>query len=59
MLQRDKEEIEKYTEFSVRLEDYTRQADFLEEILLDINCVKEERQLEEDLRENKKRAYCK
>ena len=62
MLQRNKEEIIKYTEFKVRLEDYTKQADFLEEILLDINCSKEEeiKQLEEaeqDLREKRADAY--
>ncbi|UEL47542.1 hypothetical protein [Terrisporobacter hibernicus] len=62
MLQRDKEEIEKYTEFKVRLEDYTKQADFLEEILLDINCAKEEEikqfeEAEQDLREKRYEAY--
>jgi len=62
MLQRTKEEIIKHTEFSVRAEDYTRQADFLEEILLDIKCAKEEevRQFEEaeqDLREKRADAY--
>ena len=62
MLQRDKEEIEKYTEFRVRLEDYTKQADFLEEILLDINCAKEEEikrfeEAEQDLREKRYEAY--
>ena len=62
MLQRDKEEIIKYTEFKVRLEDYTKQADFLEEILLDINCAKEEEikqleEMEQDLREKRYEAY--
>jgi len=62
MLQRNKEEIIKYTEFKVRLEDYTKQADFLEEILLDINCAKEEEikqleEMEQDLREKRYEAY--
>lgn len=62
MLQRDKEEIEKYTEFRVRLEDYTKQADFLEEILLDIDSLKQEEvrnfeEAEEDLREKRYEAY--
>ena len=62
MTQKSKEEIIKYAEFSVRAEDYIRQADFLEEILLDINCLKEEelKQLEEaeqDLREKRVDAY--
>ncbi|WP_343348598.1 hypothetical protein [Terrisporobacter petrolearius] len=62
MLQRDKEEIEKYTEFKVRLEDYTKQADFLEEILLDIDLLKQEEvrnfeEAEEDLREKRYEAY--
>lgn len=62
MLQRTKEEIIKHTEFSVRAEDYTRQADFLEEILLDIDLVKQEEirqfeEAEEDLREKRADAY--
>lgn len=62
MLQRDKEEIIKYTEFKVRLEDYTKQADFLEEILLDIDLLKQEEvrnfeEAEEDLREKRADAY--
>lgn len=62
IIQNSKESIEKYTEFKIRLEDYTRFADFLEEILLDINCAKEEeiKQLElaeEDLREKRADAY--
>lgn len=62
IIQNSKESIEKYTEFKVRVEDYTRFADFLEEILLDINCAKEEeiKQLElaeEDLREKRYEAY--
>lgn len=62
IIQNSKESIEKYTEFKVRVEDYTRFADFLEEILLDINCSKEEeiKQLElaeEDLREKRADAY--
>ncbi len=64
MLQRDKEEIIKHTEFKVRLEVYTKQADFLEEILLDINCAREEEikqleEAEEDLREKRYEAYIK
>ena len=62
IIQNSKESIEKYTEFKVRAGDYTRFADFLEEILLDINCAKEEeiKQLElaeEDLREKRADAY--
>lgn len=62
MLQRTKEEIIKHTEFSVRAKDYIRQADFLEEILLDIDLAKQEeiRQFEEaeqDLREKRADAY--
>lgn len=62
IIQNSKESIEKYTEFKIRLEDYTRFADFLEEILLDINCMKEEeiKQLDEaeaDLREKRYEAY--
>ena len=62
IIQNSKAGIEKYTEFKIRLEDYTRFADFLEEILLDINCAKEEeiKQLElaeEDLREKRYEAY--
>lgn len=62
IIQNSKESIEKYTEFKVRAGDYTRFADFLEEILLDINCAKEEeiKQLEdaeEDLREKRYEAY--
>lgn len=52
----DRESLEKYLEFKVKVEDYTKFADFLEKILLDIDLVKQEevRQLEEsyqDLRE--------
>ncbi len=62
MLQRDKEEIIKYTEFKIRLEVYTKQADFLEEILLDIDSLKQEEvrnfeEAEEDLREKRYEAY--
>lgn len=62
IIQNSKESIEKYAEFKIRLEDYTRFADFLEEILLDINCMKEEeiKQLEDaeaDLREKRYEAY--
>ena len=62
IIQNSKESIEKYTEFKIRAGDYTRFADFLEEILLDINCMKEEeiKQLElaeEDLREKRYEAY--
>ena len=62
IIQNSKESIEKYAEFKIRLEDYTRFADFLEEILLDINCMKEEeiKQLEEaeaDLRGKRADAY--
>lgn len=62
IIQNSKESIEKYTEFKIRLEDYTRFADFLEEILLDINCAKEEEikqldEAEEDLREKRYEAY--
>ena len=62
IIQNSKESIEKYTEFKIRAVDYTRFADFLEEILLDINCMKEEeiKQLEyaeEDLREKRYEAY--
>ena len=62
IIQNSKESIEKYTEFKVRAGDYTRFADFLEEILLDINCMKEEeiKQLEDaeaDLREKRYEAY--
>lgn len=42
IIQKIKEDIKKYTEFKVRLEDYTKQADFLEEILLDIDSLKQE-----------------
>lgn len=64
MLQRDKEEIIKYTEFKIRLEVYTKQADFLEEILLDIDSLKQEEvrnfeEAEEDLREKRYEAYIK
>lgn len=61
IIQNSKESIEKYTEFKIRAGDYTRFADFLEEILLDINCMKEEiKQLEEaeqDLQEKRYEAY--
>lgn len=62
MLQRDKEEIIKYTEFKIILEVYTKQADFLEEILLDIDSLKQEEvrnfeEAEEDLREKRYEAY--
>lgn len=62
IIQNSKESIEKYTEFKIRAGDYTRFADFLEEILLDINCMKEEeiKQLDEaeaDLREKRYEAY--
>lgn len=62
IIQNSKAGIEKYTEFKIRAVDYTRFADFLEEILLDINCMKEEeiKQLEdaeEDLREKRADAY--
>ena len=62
IIQNSKAGIEKYTEFKIRLEDYTRFADFLEEILLDINCAKEEEikqldEAEEDLREKRYEAY--
>ncbi len=62
IIQNSKESIEKYTEFKIRLEDYTRFADFLEEILLDINRMKEEEikqfeLAEEDLREKRYEAY--
>lgn len=55
------ENIEKHIEFKIRLEAYTMFADFLEEILLDINCIKEEeiKQLEDaenDLRDKKYEA---
>jgi len=62
IIQNSKAGIEKYTEFKIRAVDYTRFADFLEEILLDINCMKEEeiKQLEEaeqDLKEKRYEAY--
>lgn len=62
IIQNSKAGIEKYTEFKIRAVDYTRFADFLEEILLDINCMKEEeiKQLEEaeqDLQEKRYEAY--
>ena len=62
IIQNSKAGIEKYTEFKIRAVDYTRFADFLEEILLDINCMKEEeiKQLDEaegDLREKRYEAY--
>lgn len=62
IIQNSKAGIEKYTEFKIRAVDYTRFADFLEEILLDINCMKEEeiKQLEDaeaDLREKRADAY--
>ena len=62
IIQNSKAGIEKYTEFKIRAVDYTRFADFLEEILLDINCMKEEeiKQLDEaeaDLREKRADAY--
>lgn len=62
IIQNSKESIEKYTEFKIRAGDYTRFADFLEEILLDINCMKEEeiKQLDDaeaDLREKRYEAY--
>lgn len=62
IIQNSKESIEKYTEFKIRAVDYTRFADFLEEILLDINYMKEEeiKQLDEaeaDLREKRYEAY--
>lgn len=62
IIQNSKESIEKYTEFKIRLEDYTRFADFLEEILLDINCMKEEEikqldEAEQDLQEKRYEAY--
>lgn len=61
IIQNSKAGIEKYTEFKIRAGDYTRFADFLEEILLDINCMKEEiKQLEDaeaDLREKRYEAY--
>lgn len=61
IIQNSKAGIEKYTEFKIRAGDYTRFADFLEEILLDINCMKEEeiKQLEDaeaDLREKRYEA---
>lgn len=62
IIQNSKESIEKYTEFKIRAVDYTRFADFLEEILLDINRMKEEEikqfeLAEEDLREKRADAY--
>lgn len=62
IIQNSKAGIEKYTEFKIRAVDYTRFADFLEEILLDINCMKEEEikqldEAEEDLREKRADAY--
>lgn len=62
IIQNSKESIEKYTEFKVRAGDYTRFADFLEEILLDINCAREEEvkqleEVEEDLRTLKVDAH--
>lgn len=62
ILPNSRESIEKYTEFKVRAEDYVRQADFLEEILLDIDLARQEevRQFEEaeqDLREKRADAY--
>ena len=62
IIQNSKAGIEKYTEFKIRAVDYTRFADFLEEILLDINCVREEEikqfeEAEEDLREKRADAY--
>lgn len=62
IIQNSKAGIEKYTEFKIRAGDYTRFADFLEEILLDINCMKEEeiKQFEDaeaDLREKRYEAY--
>ena len=62
IIQNSKAVIEKYTEFKIRAVDYTRFADFLEEILLDINCMKEEEikqfeYAEEDLREKRYEAY--
>ena len=62
IIQNSKAGIEKYTEFKIRADDYTRFADFLEEILLDINCMKEEEikqfeDAEEDLREKRADAY--
>lgn len=62
IIQNSKGSIEKYTEFKVRAGDYTRFADFLEEILLDINCAREEEvkqleEVEEDLRTLKVDAH--
>lgn len=62
IIQNSKESIEKYTEFKIRAVDYTRFADFLEEILLDINCAREEEvkqleEVEEDLRTLKVDAH--
>lgn len=62
MLQRNKEEVIKYAEFKTRAEDYNRFADFLEEVLLDIDLMKQEeiRQFEEaeqDLREKRIDIY--
>lgn len=61
IIQNSKAGIEKYTEFKIRAGDYTRFADFLEEILLDINCIREQeiKQLEDaeaDLREKRYEA---
>ena len=62
IIQNSKAGIEKYTEFKIRAVDYTRFADFLEEILLDINCAREEEvkqleEVEEDLRTLKVDAH--
>lgn len=62
IIQNSKESIEKYAEFKVRAEDHVRYADFLEEILLDIDLMKQEEirqfeEAEEDLREKKADAY--
>ena len=59
IIQNSKERIEKYTEFKVRAGDYTRFADFLEEILSDIDLTKQEeiRQLEEAVRDLQEKRY--
>ncbi|WP_018590427.1 hypothetical protein [Terrisporobacter glycolicus] len=62
IIQKTEEDIKKYTEFKVRSEDYTNQANFLEEILLDIDLLKQEEvrnfeEAEEDLRGKRYEAY--
>lgn len=62
IIQKTEDDVKKYAEFKVRAEDYTNQADFLEEILLDIDSLKQEEvrnfeEAEEDLREKRYEAY--